>query len=73
MIDRNTDKAVHRARCRDLCGLDYLSKARFLRLLGLGKNTRLNVKAQPVGCRYSVDDLADALYDLRHPAARRSG
>ena len=73
MIDRDTDKAAHRARCRDLCGLDYLSKARFLRLLGLGKNTRPNVKAQPVGCRYSVDDLADALFDMQHPAARRCG
>lgn len=73
MIDRNTDKAAHRARCRELCGLDYLSKARFLRLLGLGKNTRLVVKAQPAGCRYSVDDLADALYDLQHPATRRCG
>lgn len=73
MIDRNTDKAAHRARCRELCGLEYLSKARFLRLLGLGKNTRLLIKAKPVGCRYCVDDLADALYDLRHPAARRCG
>ena len=43
------------------------------RLLGLGKNTRLVVKAQPAGCRYSVDDLADALYDLQHPATRRCG
>lgn len=73
MIDRNTDKATHRARCRELCGLDYLSKARFLRILGLGKNTRLNVKAQRVGRQYSVDDLADALFDLRHPATRRCG
>lgn len=73
MIDRNTDKAAHRAHCRERCGLDQLSKARFLRLLGLGKNTRLVVKAQPVGCRYSVDDLADALYDLQHPAGRRCG
>lgn len=73
MIDRNTDKAAHRARCRELCGLDYLSKARFLRLLGLGKNTRLIVKAQRVGRQYSVDDLADALFDLRHSAARRCG
>ena len=71
MIDYNTDKKEHRERCRHICGKEYLSKAAFLRLVGLGKNTPLLINAVQQGGKYWIGDLADALYDMNHRQAKK--